>query len=323
MSIDVAQYDKERLELDQQARDEMQAQAALASSSEDEKPGAWKWAIRKSIWDRMESENIAANPRPVHHRIPNFVGADKAADQLATLPEYVSAKCVKVNPDTPQKRVRYLTLTDGKLLLTPQPRLRTGFFSSLVLSSIPEGDINTACTSAGVAKYGTPLDLDDKVKVDLLVIGSVAVDPKTGARLGKGEGFAELEYGMLRWMGAIDDDTLVVSSVHDCQLVDNIPVEKLLIHDVPVDVICTPSRIIRVPPSIPKPQGIYWDRLSPQKLAQGVQATSGKTVPQLATSRDASCAVSSALRPINHLENLGRSLRDSLRREGCLKESII
>jgi hypothetical protein len=31
--------------------------------------------------------------------------------QLATLPEYVAAACVKVNPDTPQKRVRYLTLT--------------------------------------------------------------------------------------------------------------------------------------------------------------------------------------------------------------------
>jgi 5-formyltetrahydrofolate cyclo-ligase len=76
---------------------------------------------------------------------------------------------------------------DGKLLLTPQPRLRTGFFSSLNLASIPEGGVNTACTSAGVAKYGTPLGLDDKVKVDLLVIGSVAVDPKTGARLGKGE----------------------------------------------------------------------------------------------------------------------------------------
>jgi hypothetical protein len=28
-------------------------------------------------------------------------------------------------------------------------------------------------------------------------------------RCGKGEGFAELEYGILRWMGAIDDSTLV------------------------------------------------------------------------------------------------------------------
>lgn len=47
--------------------------------------------------------------------------------------------------------------------------------------------INEACTSVGVAKYGRPIGLDEKLKVDLIVIGSVAVDPKTGARLGKGE----------------------------------------------------------------------------------------------------------------------------------------
>lgn len=47
--------------------------------------------------------------------------------------------------------------------------------------------INEACTSVGVAKYGRPIGLDEKIKVDLIVIGSVAVDPKTGARLGKGE----------------------------------------------------------------------------------------------------------------------------------------
>ena len=39
----------------------------------------------------------------------------------------------------------------------------------------------------GVSKYGKPVGLDDSLKVDLLVIGSVAVDPATGARLGKGE----------------------------------------------------------------------------------------------------------------------------------------
>lgn len=47
--------------------------------------------------------------------------------------------------------------------------------------------INEACTSVGVAKYGKPIGLDEKIKVDLIVIGSVAVDPTTGARLGKGE----------------------------------------------------------------------------------------------------------------------------------------
>jgi 5-formyltetrahydrofolate cyclo-ligase len=43
--------------------------------------------------------------------------------------------------------------------------------------------------------------------------------------------------------------------VHDRQLVDDIPLEKLLIHDVPVDIICTPTQIIRTNTKIPKPQG--------------------------------------------------------------------
>lgn len=78
------------------------------------------------------------------------------------------------------------------------------------------------------------------MEVDMVIIGSVAVNPANGARIGKGEGFAELEYGMLRLMGAIDDSTPaaracemddskmvfeVVSCIHDCQLVDDIHAE--------------------------------------------------------------------------------------------------
>lgn len=177
--------------------------------------------------------------------------------QLTGLEEFRVAGCVKVNPDSPQKQVRFLTLSGGKMLLTPQPRLRTGFFSVLESSMLSPGTTNEACASVGVAKYGKPIGLDEMIKVDFIVIGSVAVNPKTGARLGKGEGFAELEYGMLRYMGAIDDSTPVVTSVHDCQLVDDIPVEKLLIHDVPVDIICTPTQVIFTNTTTPKPQGLH------------------------------------------------------------------
>lgn len=266
-SFDSASFEADRLRLDAEARDSMAA-AAAADDSSDADSKAWKWNIRKRIWDLMEMENVAQNPRPVHHRIPNFVGAAVAAEKLGRLEAFQKAQCVKVNPDSPQKQVRFLTLTGGKKLLTPQPRLRTGFFSVLEYQMLPPNSIKEACTSVGVAKYGKPIGLDDKIKVDLIVIGSVAVDPKTGARLGKGEGFAELEYGMLRYMGAIDDTTLVVTSVHDKQLVDDIPYEKLLVHDVPVDVICTPTQVIFTNTSIPKPQGIYWDKLSPEKLGQ-------------------------------------------------------
>ncbi|KAF9609121.1 hypothetical protein IFM89_013375 [Coptis chinensis] len=278
-SFNEAAYEVERLTLDSKARNEMAEKAkkeirnSSSSKEEEVEDKAWKWRIRKRVWDLMEREKIAQNPRPVHHRIPNFVGAASAAQNLGGLEVFKGAKCVKVNPDSPQKQVRFLTLSGGKQLLTPQPRLRTGFFSMLESNMFAPPTINEACTSVGVAKFGRPIGLDEKIKVDLIVIGSVAVDPKTGARLGKGEGFAELEYGMLRYMGAIDDTTLVVTSegnhtVHDRQLVDDIPIEKLLIHDVPVDIICTPSQVIFTNTSIPKPQGIYWDKLSPEKLSQ-------------------------------------------------------
>eukprot|EP00271_Cylindrocystis_brebissonii_P004276 TRINITY_DN15915_c0_g1_i1.p1 TRINITY_DN15915_c0_g1~~TRINITY_DN15915_c0_g1_i1.p1 ORF type:complete len:897 (+),score=151.62 TRINITY_DN15915_c0_g1_i1:192-2882(+) len=296
----------ERLHLDELARENMRLRALGESSVElgvtegseephkssdetTEAPGAWKWGIRKKIWDLLEEKNLAQKPRPVHHRIPNFSGAQEAADMLLTLPEFKAATCVKVNPDTPQKAVRLGTLTAGKVLLVPQPRLRTGFFARLDPAQLKPEQFADACTPGGAAKLCQPVDLLDKIKVDMVVVGSVAVDPKTGARLGKGEGFAELEYGMLRWMGAIDDNTPIVTTVRDEQLVDGIPSEKLLAHDVAVDIICTPTQIIRVQKSpIPKPTGIYWDKLSPEKLAQvrilqklkaHIEATTGETLP--------------------------------------------
>lgn len=266
-----AESEEVRLQQDQVARDRMsehmKAVEEAEARGETGDRGAWKWAIRKRVWDYMEEHNIAANPRPVHHRIPNFVNAEQTAKQVEKLPEFHRARWVKVNPDSPQKEVRASVLRAGKMLLVPQPRLRTGFFSVLNPSHIDPSRYLYACTQAGVVEHGEPISLDDDLKVDMVIIGSVAVNPSNGARIGKGEGFAELEYGMLRLMNAIDDDTPVVSCIHDCQLVDDIPSEKMLCHDVPVDIICTPTRIIRVPRVLPKPTGIYWDKLSPQKLA--------------------------------------------------------
>lgn len=47
-----------------------------------------------------------------------------------------------------------------------------------------------------------------------------------------------------------------MTAVHDKQLVNDIPVEKLLVHDVPVDIICTPTQVIFTNTTIAKPQGM-------------------------------------------------------------------
>uniref|UniRef100_A0A670J005 Methenyltetrahydrofolate synthase domain-containing protein n=1 Tax=Podarcis muralis TaxID=64176 RepID=A0A670J005_PODMU len=183
-------------------------------------PGVSKWDIRHKIWDYMEANNLADFPRPVHHRIPNFKDAPRASARLPDLQEFQSARTVKVNPDAPQKNARFLALEARKALLVPTPRLRTGLFNRIIPPPGATKEMLRKCaTSQGVRDYSVPVGLDSKVHVDLVVVGSVAVSEK-GFRIGKGEGFADLEYAMMVSMGAVREDTVVVTAVHDCQVVE-------------------------------------------------------------------------------------------------------
>lgn len=51
-----------------------------------------KQEIRERIWRLLEETNIASFPRPVYGRIPNFKGAEIAAEKLASLPEFKKLK---------------------------------------------------------------------------------------------------------------------------------------------------------------------------------------------------------------------------------------
>lgn len=177
------------------------------------------------------------------------------------LPEFEAARVVKVNPDAPQRMIRYAVLKAGKTLLTPTPRLREGFLC-LEPERIPAGKLLEAASIAGAAKYGRAIALPDIPLIDLLVVGSVAVT-EAGARAGKGEGYGELEYAMLRMFGKVSASTPIATSVHDAQIVDELPFEPF---DVPVDVIVTPERVIRTESSQPKPERIYWHLLPAEKL---------------------------------------------------------
>ncbi|XP_030437239.1 methenyltetrahydrofolate synthase domain-containing protein isoform X2 [Gopherus evgoodei] len=227
--------------------------------------GVSKWDIRTKIWDYMEANNLADFPRPVHHRIPNFKGASHAASRLPGLQEFKTAKTIKINPDAPQKTARFLTLEARKTLLVPTPRLRTGLFNKIVPPPGATKEILRICaTSQGVKDYSVPIGLDAKVQVDLVVVGSVAVSEK-GWRIGKGEGFADMEYAMMVSMGAITEDTPIVTIVHDCQVVD-IAEELLDDHDLTVDYILTPTRTIKTGCKRPKPRGIIWHKISYEVL---------------------------------------------------------
>ncbi|XP_057567247.1 methenyltetrahydrofolate synthase domain-containing protein isoform X5 [Hippopotamus amphibius kiboko] len=229
--------------------------------------GVSKQDIREQIWDYMESQNLADFPRPVHHRIPNFKGSYLACQNMKDLEVFARTQEVKVDPDKPLEGVQLLALQSKKTLLVPTPRLRTGLFNKITPPPGATKDILRKCaTSQGVRNYSTPVGLDSRVLVDLVVVGSVAVSEK-GWRIGKGEGYADLEYAMMVSMGAVSPATPVVTIVHDCQVVD-IPETLLEDHDLTVDYILTPTRVITTGCERPKPAGIAWSKISSEMLGR-------------------------------------------------------
>lgn len=88
-----------------------------------------------------------------------------------------------------------------------------------------------------------------------------------GWRIGKGEGYADLEYAMMVSMGAVSQGTPVVTIVHDCQVVD-IPEALLEDHDLTVDYILTPTRVIATGCERPKPTGIIWSKISSEVMGK-------------------------------------------------------
>lgn len=227
-----------------------------------------KESIRQRIWSYMEANNIARFPRPVHHRIPNFEGAEKACTKVKQLKEYQIARTIKVNPDSPQKQIRFLILEDNKILLVPTPRLRNGLLNRITPPpNANKHTLHICSTSEGVKQYSVRLGLNSNIKIDLVILGSVAVSPK-GRRIGKGEGYADMEFAMMSTIGAVNSETIVVTVVHDCQVLDSIPDDLFGEHDVPVDIIVTPTRIIYCEPKLSKPDHIIWSLLSEEKIRE-------------------------------------------------------
>ncbi|NWI69790.1 MTHSD protein, partial [Todus mexicanus] len=230
-------------------------------------PGVSKRDVREKVWDYLEKSGLAEFPRPVHHRIPNFKGSHQACCSIKELDEFSRAREVKVDPDKPLEGVRLAALQARKTLLVPTPRLRTGLFNKIVPPSGATKEILRICaTSQGIKEYSVPVGLDGKARVDLVVVGSVAVSEK-GWRIGKGEGYADMEYAMMVSMGAVQEDTPVITIVHDCQVVD-IAEELLDDHDLTVDYILTPTRTIKTNCRRPKPQGIMWHKISSEMLGK-------------------------------------------------------
>lgn len=118
-------------------------------------------------------------------------------------------------------------LDHRKELLVPTPRLRSGLFNRLLNpGERSKAELKTLASKKGIESWSVPVSQEDPVRIDLVVLGSVAGD-KLGHRIGKGDGFADLEFAMAASFsgvgGAVTEDTVVVTTVHDCQVFDSLP----------------------------------------------------------------------------------------------------
>jgi len=222
-----------------------------------------KQVLRERVWDELEKSGLARFPFPPHGRIPNFAGADEAAERLTELEAWQTADVLKSNPDAPQLPVRRAALRQGKTVYMAVPRLRD---EECFLRLAPDEveDIDHATTVGGSSEAGEQVGPESVEPVDLVVSGSVAVT-ENGARVGKGEGYSDLEFAILREFGLVDEATATVTTVHELQVVDEtVPTTD---HDVPLDRVVTPDRTVRTGAGA-KPTGIDWDAIDDDRLEE-------------------------------------------------------
>jgi len=214
-----------------------------------------KQSLREAVWDDLEESGVARFPFPPHGRITNFDGAADAAARLRHTDAWADADALKVNPDAPQLPVRRAALRDGKRLYVARPRLRYAD-PFLELDPATIDDVDDATTVSGCESHGTPVGPEALPEIDLVVVGSVAVS-ETGGRVGKGEGFSDLEFAVLSAFDRVGPHTTTATTVHERQLRPEVETDA---HDVPQDLVVTPERAVDTGADrARRPEGIDWD----------------------------------------------------------------
>jgi 5-formyltetrahydrofolate cyclo-ligase len=223
-----------------------------------------KQAHRDRVWATMSEARVARFPG-ARGRIPNFTGAERAADRLAGTDAWRRAGALKANPDLPQLPVRAAALAAGKLVVMAVPRLRTAEpFLLLDPDRLEAEEVKPrkAASIKGADEHGRPLAVGAVPRLDLVVCGSVCVNAD-GVRIGKGGGYSDLEMALGIETGWIDDRTTIATTVHPLQVVDgDLPETD---HDFRVDLVVTPDELIECP-GARRPPGILWDHLDRDKI---------------------------------------------------------
>ena len=221
--------------------------------------------FRNQVW--LELRKVAKPDSRFHWDfekfVPDFENSDQCVDSIRKMDWYKDSKVLFIAPDNSLVCIRKQAIEDCKQLIIATYGIARGF---LIIDSknIPPGCEAFAATLDGIEHFGQPISLAE-IKalggIDLLITG-ISLVTKSGVRWGKGHGYFDLEWGMFRELGAVQENTPIVAIGHDCQVV-SVDLEPSEV-DTIADAIITPTRVIRVEKKYPKPNGVLWQYISPE-----------------------------------------------------------
>lgn len=237
-----------------------------------------KSSVRSRIWTDLL--RVAVPDSRFHYDfgeyITDFEDSSSATSLLTSLPCYHDSSVLFITPDNCLEELRRQALLDGRTILITTYGIKRGFWllDPAVIKRVWQAKLGGgqgwawyAATLDGMERVGRQVSLGDLVqegvKVPVMITGTGAINTQ-GIRFGKGHGYFDLEWGMLYSIGAITADTVAVSVVHDCQLLE----EELRpdVFDTVCDYVVTPSRVVEVQGAQKPACGILYDRLQPGML---------------------------------------------------------
>lgn len=225
-----------------------------------------KRSLRVQTWKKLQENKFGVPFNAIFNRIPGFVDSDKAAALLVETEEFKNAKDIKILIDRALYPAKLQTLLAGKNLYLPGTSDSKALYLKVdVPADATEEQKVEILNVRNVEKHRTEISLENKIELDMVIIGSVVVS-RDGYRIGRGNGFNDLDIGLLKEVGSITDKTVIATMVHDAQVVDNLPINLFQKYDSPVDLIITPTEVIRVAKRLPRPAGIFWELLSERRL---------------------------------------------------------
>lgn len=225
-----------------------------------------KRSLRVQTWKKIQEGKVGIGFNNIFNRIPSFVDADKAAALLINEDEFKKAQHIKVNIDRALHEFKEQALLADKSVYLPSTRDSSALCLKVdVPADATEEQKKEALRVQDIQKFRKEIGLDSGLKLDIVVVGSVVVS-RDGYRIGRGNGFADLDIGLLIELGAITSQTVIATIVHDVQVVESLPFNLFQKYDTPVDIIVTPSEVIRVAKRLPRPNGVFWELLSERRL---------------------------------------------------------